>query len=76
MICYKKEQENTHDNLIEGGIRREMTVDIDQKHQEKVEATASMLCQLKQIYQLNKVHENMNIPFVEEFFHVSSYHMI
>ena len=45
-----------------------MTVDTYQKYQEKVEAAASMLCQLKQIYQLNTGHEYMAIPSVKEFF--------
>ena len=36
--CYgtKNEQENTHNNVIEGDIRRDMTVDMDQKYQEKL----------------------------------------
>ena len=48
-LCYgtKNDQENTQNNVIEGYIRREMTVDTDQKYQEKVEADANMLCQLK-----------------------------
>ena len=57
--CYGTEyvQENTQNNVIEGDIRREMTVYIDKKYQEKVEAAAKMLCQLKQRYQLNKGHD-------------------
>ena len=33
--CYgtQNEQENTQNNVIEGGIRREMTVDTDQNYQ-------------------------------------------
>ena len=43
----QNKQENTHNNDIEGDIRREMTVDTDQKYREKVEAAANMICQLK-----------------------------
>ena len=43
--------------MIEGDIRREATVDIDQQYQEKVEAAANMLCQLKQRDQPNKGHD-------------------
>ena len=57
--------------MIEVDVRIEMTVDTDQKYQEKVEAAANMLCRLKQIYQLNKVHDYMAIPEVEEVSHVS-----
>ena len=34
-FCYgtQNEQENTHDNVIEGDIRGEMTVDTDQNYQ-------------------------------------------
>ena len=39
----QNEQENTHNNVIEGDIRREMNVDIDQKYQEKVETAANIL---------------------------------
>ena len=76
--CYatQKEQENTQNNVIEVNIRRDMTVDIDQKYQEKVEAAAKMLCQLKQRYQLNKGHNEMAIPAVEEVLHVSSYPLL
>ena len=45
----QNEQENTQNDVIEGDIRREMTVDTDQKYQEKVEAAAKTLCQMKQI---------------------------
>ena len=58
--------------MIEGDIRREMTVDTDKKYEEKVEAAAKMLCQLKQIYHLNKGHDEMDIPEAKEVFHVSS----
>ena len=60
-FCYgtQNEQENTHDNVIEGDIRREMTVDTDQNYQWKVEAAAKILCQLKQIYQINKGHDKV-----------------
>ena len=53
-----------------------MTVDTDQKHQEKIEAASNMICQLKQIYQLNKGHAKMYILSVEEVLHVSSYPML
>ena len=49
-----------------------MTVDTDKKYEEKVEAAAKMLCQLKQIYHLNKGHDEMDIPEAKEVFHVSS----
>ena len=57
--------------MIEGDIRREMTVDTDKKYQEKVEAAAKILYQLKQIYHLNKWHDKMDIPDIEEVFCVS-----
>ena len=43
--CYvtKNEQENTQNNVIEVDIRIEMTIDTDQKYQEKVEAAANMI---------------------------------
>ena len=49
--CYgtQNEQENTQNDVIEGDIRREMTVDTDQKYQEKIEAAAKTLCKMKQI---------------------------
>ena len=62
--------------MIEGDIRRDMTVDTDQKYQEKVEAAANMICQPKQRYHLNKRNKKMAIPDVEECFHVSSYPML
>ena len=62
--------------MIEGDIRRDMTVDNDQKYQEKFEAAAKMLFQLKQIDHLNKVHGDMAIPSVEKVLHVSSYPLL
>ena len=53
-----------------------MTIDTDQKYQEKVEAAAKMLCQLKHIDHINKGHSNMDIPAVEEVLNVSSYPII
>ena len=53
-----------------------MTVDTDQKYQEKVEAAANILCQPKQIYHINKGHDEVAIPSVEEFYHVSSYPLL
>ena len=50
-----------------------MTVDKYQKYQEKVEAAAIMLCQLKQIDKVNKGYEEMTTPDVEELSCVSSY---
>ena len=62
--------------MIEGDIRREATVDIDQQYQEKVEAAANMLCQMKQRDHTNKGHDEMDIPAVEEVLNVSSYPLI
>ena len=45
----------------------------DQKHQENVLAAANMICQMKQRYMLNKRHDKMDEPAVEEFPHVSIY---
>ena len=45
--------------MVEGDIRREMTVDTDQKHQEKVEAPANIICQLKQRDPINKGHDDI-----------------
>ena len=42
------EQKNSHNNVIEVEIKREMTVETDKQYQETVEADANMLCQLKQ----------------------------
>ena len=62
--------------MIDGYIRREMTVDTDQKYQEKFEADYNMLFQMKQMDNLNKGHDNMYIPAVEEVPHVSSYPLL
>ena len=70
------EHNNTQNNVIEGGIRREMTVDTDQKHQEKVEASANIIYQLKQRDRINKRNDNMDIPSLGGFPHVSSYPLI
>ena len=51
-------------------------MDTGQKYQEKVEAAANMLCQLKQRDQLNKGHEDMDVPAVEEFLNVPIYPLI
>ena len=59
--------------MVKGYSRREMTVDIDQKQQEEFEAAANIIFQLKQRYQINKNHEKMAIPAVEEVLHASSY---
>ena len=58
--------------MIDGDLRREMTVHTDQKYQEKVEAADNMLFQLKQIYKSNKGHNNMDIPAMEEVLCVST----
>ena len=50
-----------------------MTVYTDQKYQEKDEAAANVIFQLKQIYHLNKGYDNMYIPDLEEVLHVYSY---
>ena len=50
--------------MIEGDIRREMTVDTDQKYQENVKAAANMVFQLKQIDQISKGHDEMDITAV------------
>ena len=52
------------------------TVDTDQKYQEKVEAAANMLCQLKQRDKANKGHDEQATPAVEEFLHMSSYPLL
>ena len=62
--------------MIEVNIRRDITVDTDQKYQEEVGAAAKILCQLKQRYQLNKGHAYIAIPYVEEVLHVSSQPLI
>ena len=76
--CYgtKNKHENTQNNVIEGDIKRETTVDTDQKYQEKVEASTNMLCKLKKIDHLNRFHNNMDVPDVEEVLHVSSYPLL
>ena len=45
----------------------------DQKHQEMFKAVANMICQMKQRYKINKRHDTMDEPSVEEFLHVSIY---
>ena len=62
--------------MIEGDIRREVTVDTDQKYQEKVESASNMLCQLKQRDRINTGHDEMAIPDLEGVFHVYSYPLI
>ena len=53
-----------------------MTVDIDQKYQKKVEAAANMIFHMKQRYHINKGHEEMDIPALEEVLHVSRYPLL
>ena len=53
-----------------------MTVDTDKKYREKVEAASNMIFQLKQLDQLNKGYNEMAIPAVDKFVHVSIYPMI
>ena len=60
--------------MIDGYIRREMTVDTDQKYQEKFEAAANIIFQ--KIYQINKLYDYMAIPAVEEVTYVSSYPLL
>ena len=86
--CYvtQNEQKNTQNNVIEGDIRREITIATDQKHQKTFEAAANMICQLKQrgdrmdvaiiICCLKKGHDELSIPDEEEVAHVSSYPLI
>ena len=62
--------------MIEGDIRREITVDTDQKYQENVEADSNIIIQLKQRDNINKGNYYMAIPAVEEFSHVSSYPLL
>ena len=52
--------------MIQGDIRIEINVYTDQKYQEKVEAYANMLLFLKQRDQINKGHDDMDIPAEEE----------
>ena len=54
--------------MIEGDIRIETTVDTYQNYQEKVEAAANMLGKMEQRDKFNKGHDEMAIPYVEEFF--------
>ena len=64
--------ENTQNNVIEEEIRRDMTVETDQKFQQTVEAYANIPFQLKQrddilaiaiiICNINKGNDDMNIP--------------
>ena len=67
LYATKNEQENTQNSVIKGDIRRDMTVDTDQKHQESFEAAANMLCQMKQRYELNKGHGKMDISDMGDF---------
>ena len=62
--------------MIQGDIRREMTVDTDQKYPKNVEADANMLLLMKQRDQFNKGHDDMAIPDVEEVSHVSIYPLL
>ena len=62
--------------MIGDDIRRETTVDTDQKFQEKVEAAANMVFQPKQRYQINQVHDYMAVPSLCEFLYVSSYPLL
>ena len=57
--------------MIQGDIRIEINVYTDQKYQEKVEAYANMLLFLKQRDQINKGHDDMDIPAEEEVSNVS-----
>ena len=62
--------------MIQGDIRREMTIDTDQQYQEKVEADANMLLLMKQRDQFNKGNNNMAIPDVEEVPNVPIYPLL
>ena len=73
MLWFTKEKENTQNYVIEGNMRRMMTVDTYQKYQEKVEANANILCQIRKKDELNKGHAKMDVPTMEEVSHVSSY---
>ena len=42
-----------------------MTVDTDQKYQEKVESAVNMIFRLKQRDRLNKLHDKISLPDVE-----------
>ena len=86
--CYgaQNEHKNTQNNMIEGEIIKEMTVDNNQQYQETVETADNMLCRLKQrddwmaidiiLFRINKWHDELAIPDVEEFTHVSSYPLL
>ena len=65
--CYgtQNEQKNTQNNVIEGDIRRGMTVNTDQKYQEKGEAAGNILYQMKQRDQLNKGYDKVPISDVD-----------
>ena len=62
--------------MIQGDIRREMTIDTDQQYQEKVEADANMLLLMKQRDQFNKGNDDMAIPDVEEVPNVPIYPLL
>ena len=53
-----------------------MTVDIDQKQQEEFEAAANIIFQLKQRYQINKGHDNIDKTYVEEVLNVPSHPLL
>ena len=53
-----------------------MTLNTDQKYQEKVEAAVKTICQLKQTDHLNKDNDKIAIPYVEEFVCVSIYPLL
>ena len=53
-----------------------MTVDTYQKYQERFEASANILYQLKQRDQPNKGHGDTDISAVEVFVHVSIYPLL
>ena len=46
--------------MVEVDIIIEMTVDTDQKYQEKVEADANIIFQMKQRYQISKGYYGMD----------------
>ena len=62
--------------MIQVDIRREITLDTDQKYQENVEADANMLLLLKQRDQINKGHADMYTPAVEEVSHILIYALL
>ena len=69
----QNEQENTQNNVIDGDIIIEITVDTDQKYQEEVEAASNIFFQTKQRDHIHKGHDKMAKTYVDEFLHVSSY---